>query len=328
MSPDLPLSLLFGAVLGLSAHRAGLCTVKAVAEVMTSRRAHLLWSFFKASLWTSGLLSLAALAGLVPTLAARPLSLLPVLGGLVFGMGAGLNGACSFSTFARLAEGHGAMVFTPLGWGIGLAGITALAPIAHPAPADSTRPLWIVAALLPWMLWEARRIVRRLRAGGIGQLGGAVWPLSLAVFTLAAANAGLLLLERPWSFTSTAICATGAGDGAPCTHPGGLWLVSLVAVAAMLASALGRGSFRWRRIRPGAALRHLIAGTLMGLGAALIPGGNDGLILFGLPAFSPHAAPAWIGIALGILVTLSAMRLTGMRIPHIRCKADICRAGL
>ena len=43
----LPLSLLMGLVLGVSAHRAGLCTVKAVAEVMTSRRGWFLWSFLR-----------------------------------------------------------------------------------------------------------------------------------------------------------------------------------------------------------------------------------------------------------------------------------------
>lgn len=328
MPPDLPLTLLFGALLGLSAHRAGLCTVKAVAEVMTTGRAHVLWSFLKASLWTSGILSLAALAGVGPMLGARPVTLLPVLGGVVFGLGAGLNGACSFSTFARLAEGHAVMAATPLGWMLGLAGMRALAPVAHPAPEVSALPLWIAVALIPWMLWEGGRIVRRLAAGGEDGLGAHVWPLSLAVFVLAAANVGLLLLGRPWSFTATAICATGAADVVPCAHAESLWLVSLVAIAAMVSSALARGSFRWRRARPRAVLRHLAAGALMGMGAAMIPGGNDGLILFGLPALSPHAAPAWTGIAFGILIALWAMRLAGMRVPPVRCEADICRVGL
>lgn len=325
MPPDLPLTFLFGALLGLSAHRAGLCTVKAVAEVMTTGRAHVLWSFLKASLWTSGLLSLVALAAIPPDLVARPLTLVAPAGGLIFGIGAALNGACSFSTFARLAEGHVAMAATPLGWMLGLAGMRALAPFAHPPAEVSALPLWIAVALIPWMLWEGSRIVRRLAAGGEGSLGAAVWPLSRAVFVLAAANVGLLLLGRPWSFTATAICAA---DVAPCAHAGSLWLVSLVAIAAMVASARARGSFRRRPMRLRAVLRHLAAGTLMGMGAAMIPGGNDGLILFGLPALSPHAAPAWIGIALGIIAALSAMRLAGLRVPPIRCEADICRAGL
>jgi len=50
MPADLVVALFAGAVLGGSAHRAGLCTVKAVAEVMTTGRGHILWSFVKASL--------------------------------------------------------------------------------------------------------------------------------------------------------------------------------------------------------------------------------------------------------------------------------------
>lgn len=64
-----------------------------------------------------------------------------------------------------------------------------------------------------------------------------------------------------------------AADVVPCAHAGSLWLVSLVAIAAMQALARVRGSFRWRRMRLGASLRHLAAGTLTGIGAALIPGG-------------------------------------------------------
>lgn len=56
--------ILMGLPLGASAHRAGLCTVKAVAEVMTTGQAYVLWSFLKASLWTLALLSYAILAAL------------------------------------------------------------------------------------------------------------------------------------------------------------------------------------------------------------------------------------------------------------------------
>jgi hypothetical protein len=71
-----------------------------------------------------------------------------------------------------------------------------------------------------------------------------------------------------------------------------------------------------------------MAGSLMGMGAAVIPGGNDGLILFGIPALSPHALPAWIGIVAGIWLALALMRGLGARVPTIRCENDVCRAGM
>lgn len=85
-------------------------------------------------------------------------------------------------------------------------------------------------------------------------------PLSLGVLIVAVANAGLLRIDRPWSFTSTAVCATGAAETAPCAHPGTLRAVSLKALGTMVVSAWLRGSFRLRRIRMWSALRRLGAG--------------------------------------------------------------------
>lgn len=327
MSPDLILALMAGAVLGASAHRAGLCTVKAVAEVMTSGSGHVLWSFLKAALWTAGILSLARLAAYTPDLAARPLTPVAVLGGVVFGLGAAMNGACSFSTLARLAEGHTIMLFTLAGWTLGITGAASLLPDLHAPPVPTQFPGWLAVPLVAWMLWEGFRVIRRARAEG-GPFLDAHWPLSFSVLLLGLANAALLLLERPWSFTATALCSAGAAPLAACKQPAGLWLVSLAALAAMGLSAWYRRSFRLRRVRPLPALRHLAAGTAMGVGSTLIPGGNDGLILFGIPSLSPHALPAWAGIVAGIWLALTAMRFLGRPIPRIVCEGDICRSGL
>ncbi len=325
---ELALPALLGALLGASAHRAGLCTVKAVAEMLTTGQAHILWSFLKATLWTLALLSVAGVAGYGADLSARPLAPLAIAGGIAFGMGAALNGACSFSTLARLAEGHGVMLLTLVGWALGLVALRSVAPGLPGAVEPTSLPAWIVLPGLLWVLWEGGRLVRLVRRRGRGILTDGVWPLSLGVFLVALANTGLLLIDRPWSFTSTAICATDVADLAPCVHPLALWAVSGGAMAAMITSAILRGSFHLRPIRLRSALRCLGAGCLMGAGAGMIPGGNDGLILFGLPSLSPHALPAWIGIVAGIWLAVVAMRALGARLPAIRCEGDICRQGL
>lgn len=328
MIPDLALPALMGVLLGASAHRAGLCTVKAVAEVMTTRRAHVMWSFLKASLWTLSLLSVAALAGLDAELSARPLMLTGMAGGILFGVGAGLNGACSFSTLARLAEGHGVMLMTLLGWGLGLLAMRGLSTSPQGSISTTSLPGWIVLPGLAWILWEGWRLTRLVRHRGKGILSDGVWPLSLGVFLVALANTGFLLMDRPWSFTSTAICASGAAEVAPCAHPATLWVVSTAAMLAMVTSAVLRGSFRIRRVRLRSAVRRLGAGCLMGAGAAMIPGGNDGLILFGIPSLSPHALPSWFGIVAGIWMALAIMRALGARVPRIFCDGDICHAEM
>ncbi len=63
----------------------------------------------------------------------------------------------------------------------------------------------------------------------------------------------------------------------------------------------------------------------MGFGAALVPGGNDVLILHAIPILSPHALPAYLAMLAGICVTLVAMRRIGMELERIDCSGDICR---
>jgi len=45
-----------------------------------------------------------------------------------------------------------------------------------------------------------------------------------------------------------------------------------------------------------------------GSGLALTPGGNDALVLYGIPSLSPHALPAFLAMALGVAFGLLIMR--------------------
>jgi hypothetical protein len=74
------LPLFMGAVLGFAAHRAGLCTVKAVAELLTTGRAHLLWSFAKSALWVLVATAFAGALSLPAGFSHWPLTLAAVFG--------------------------------------------------------------------------------------------------------------------------------------------------------------------------------------------------------------------------------------------------------
>ena len=165
-------------------------------------------------------------------------------------------------------------------------------------PQEDAVPTVLALPLSVWMVWEMSNLWRR-RAVTLSGIKTGYWSLSSAVLLIAVANSALLLVGRPWSFTSTALCTAGAFPIAPCQQTGMLWTVSATAMVTMIGSSLMRDSFRIRRPRAKAALRHLTAGLAMGTGASLIPGGNDGLILFGLPALSPHALPSWAAIVAG-----------------------------
>jgi hypothetical protein len=63
----------------------------------------------------------------------------------------------------------------------------------------------------------------------------------------------------------------------------------------------------------------------MGVGAVLIPGGNDTLILKSLPGLSPHAIPATVALFCGVGATLLFMRLFTGKTLKVVCSNDICR---
>src|SRR3954447_12912849 len=81
---------------------------------------------------------------------------------------------------------------------------------------------------------------------------------------------------------------------------GGIGAILLGATA----MALFRGHFRLIRPDPWTMAREAIGGGMMAIGAVLIPGGNDALLVYGLPSGSPHAIVSYI-----IILTLLALLL-------------------
>ncbi len=72
----------------------------------------------------------------------------------------------------------------------------------------------------------------------------------------------------------------------------------------------GRTAKLLARDLPSAAdlVRCFAGGLLMGLGGALIPGSDDGLILMGLPLLQPHAWAALVAMFVAIIVALTFAR--------------------
>jgi len=335
----LAISLALGALLGFSAHRASICSVKAVEEVLTTRRAYLLASFGKTVLWTMAVTM--PLLWLVPETRVNetgwPLTLYGLAGGLVFGVGAACNGGCAFSTLTRLGSGQLSMLLTLAGFGLGVVGHTLLdTPTLMPTDLAAggflaQTGVWsgvLLVALLLWGLWEARHLWHS-RPAGHDLLALALadrYRLSTAALLIGISNAVLYALHGNWAYTSTlarSVRQAAASSGEP---PGGFaWLLFLSVIVGIVFSAWQRRSFqlRWRPNLEWSP--HLIGGTLMGLGAALVPGGNDALLLHGIPWLSPHAIPAYLAMLLGIALALTLMHLGGAELETVRCSGDVCR---
>jgi toxin CptA len=84
----------------------------------------------------------------------------------------------------------------------------------------------------------------------------------------------------------------------------------LLAACLLLGAALSgwtAGLFRNTRLSLSQLLRCLVGGVLMGWGSLLLPGGNDGLILVGMPLGWPYA---WLAVAIMCLTIALAQLLT------------------
>lgn len=331
----LAVSLCAAGLLGFAAHRGTVCNVKAVEEVFGTRRAYLFLSFGKTVLWS--LLVTLALLFVLPAVRAEDgvsVSGISLAGGFVCGLGMAINGGCAFATLSRLGEGDAAMAVTLAAFSAGASG-TALAlaqadlpaPIGVPAAFDAAEA-WVQALLIAvavWAVWELARLFRTRPAGA--SVLSAQYRLSTASVFMGATNGLLFSLYGNWTYTATLVRgARGLADEARWLDPYALALFGTL-LCGMALSSWQRRSFRLR-LRPRLSwIRNSVGGLLMGTGAVLVPGGNDSLLLHGIPNLSLHALLAYLAIVLGIFAALATGKFFGRDLPRVDCSGDICRTA-
>lgn len=326
-------SLSAAVLLGFAAHRGSICNVKAVEEVLTTRRGYLFLSFGKTILWS--LVVTLILLLLTPVMRAEDtlsISVVSLSGAFVCGVGMAINGSCAFATLSRLGEGDARMAVALAAFFTGATLALLMADIAIvPGPvlmltSFDAAELWVQGLLVATVLWAAWELIRliRTRPPGATFLSG-TYRLSTASLFIGVTNGLLFSLYGNWTYTATLV--RGARELTDVHH--GVEMIDLAFFGALLCgmsvSAWQRRSFRFR-FRPGMSwLRSGAGGLLMGFGAVLVPGGNDSLLLHGIPNLSLQAALAYLAMVLGIFAVLAAMRLIGCGVPRIDCRGDICR---
>lgn len=340
--------LLFGtalacaALIGFAAHRASLCNVRAVAEIMNGSSAHMLGSLLQAALWMATLTGVLVLVlgfgWVLPPVVMPSQAGCALAGGWLFGAGAALNGGCSLSTLHRLADGELGMLATLGGFVLGvlawaLAGLLQagmawlpLVPVWTRWPAAAP---WLLIALALWALLRLHAFSRLARSRPGQSLRRRVLApsdhLSVSAAVMGLAGGLLYVTQGAWSYTNhlrtSVLYAWGGGAGASGTHAA----LVVALVAGMAVSALHRGSVAWRRPSGiGSWLRHGAGGLLMGAGAAMVPGGNDTLLLNSLPTLAWQAAAAYLSLLAGIASVLWLMRRARMPMPAVNCTPAGC----
>lgn len=291
-------------LMGFAIQRGATCVVAAVDEWSTQRRTTRLRALVEAALWVGGgLIAARALGALPHAPGGHALGAWTVAGAALLGAGAWINRACVFGAIARLGTGEWAYLATPFGFYAGCLGLPRM--LAAPLPAEAS-PVWRAPAaplLAAFALFAAWRLFSGLRAW---RRRAMLWTPHAATTAIGLAFLAMLLLVGAWAYTDAlAELAQGMSMGLA---------ARLGLFACLLAGALlgGWHAGRWSRTLPpaGAWVRCFAGGLLMGWGSGLIPGGNDGLILVGLPLGWPYA---WVAFAVMVATVALAIRLSAVR---------------
>jgi hypothetical protein len=311
--------------MGYAIQRGGTCTVAAVEEVLRKGTFNRLSSLVEASLWVAGGLLVAQALNLLPSMpAGYALNHWTVLGGVLLGLGAYVNGACVFGAIARFGSGQWAYALAPIGFYLGCVSVGWFftlpqhQKLPHGSPVLQA-PGWVALLFLAFVAWRLLRPWWGKQRGPNAEAANTPWPkrarnaLAARVWAPHAATIVIginfffmLLLVGAWAYTELlADLARGMA--------GNVLARSALLLAILLGAVWGgwtAGRLRSTPVTARQLAKCLAGGVLMGWGSLLIPGGNDGLILVGMPLLWPYAWVAFASMCLAIAAASSHIFIT------------------
>jgi toxin CptA len=306
----------------MAIQRGNTCTVVAIDDLLHRRSWHRVQAIAYIWLLVAGGLTLTRLVtGDNPAPAAVPVATWSALGGLLLGLGAVINGACSTGTIARIGSGEYAYGFTVAGFFLGCL----LAPhifgrlaSEHPrtAPAFTSLDYPVLAVL--GMAAVLALTTRRLAAGpheSFRDFLRSAWDPRTATLILALLFVAAVQIDGPWSYTDMlGDLARGRTAHLP---ERGLLFVALLSGAIVA----GRSMQGARLVGPlkGRVVRCAVGGLIMGFGFSIAPGAFEGDTLLGQPLLLGYAWVAMSAAYLSIVLGLTYLRSrAGRRIASLR----------
>lgn len=264
--------------------------VRAMREVIERQRAHRLAGFLLAA--GSAMLVMATAEGLgaqpfTTIIGTRPDGF-AIAGGALFGLGTRLSGHCAIGTLAALTAGQlsrsaslAGMFFAAILLGPSMSHAALMvpqrAPVVSPLAGNVLPALALGGAMAAFTAhYLYRRLKWRRPQGG--------WSPLVAMALIGAASGILFALDQQWVYTSR-IAAVANGD-VPFTVA--LWAGPVALITGMIVAAVTGGMFQLQLGNVREWVAAACGGLLMGLGATLVPGGNDTMLFTGIPLLLPN----------------------------------------
>ncbi|WP_331371335.1 YeeE/YedE thiosulfate transporter family protein [Sinorhizobium chiapasense] len=268
-----------GFVLGFAMNRGSICTVIATKELISEKRPARFIALIESAAWAALVYAILETA---PMMHGRWSSLgFLVPAAILLGIGSYVNGACVFGSVGHIGNGEIEFAFTFLGI-YAVVYIESLFDLFADQPAIDAAPSLGVA--LPALALLA---IVALRLGVSRRSGSNFRRLTLAMGVVGVTSTVLAVLAPGFSLTASfgpIASIPVAGAVIPLSMFGG----------SFVSARLRKHGFMLRWPTVTTMVKRTLAGMLMGAGALLIPGGNDTLLLIGLPAGAWQAALAYV----------------------------------
>ncbi len=295
-------SVLLAFIMGFAIVRGDICAVAAVNYWINQKRTAYLRAFIAASA-SAGLALLPCawfFQDFVTLSKIHPVSTTTLVGGAFFGLGAFLNGACVFGTIAHISRGETNYLGSIVGMFLG--GLSAPFATSN-AEVYSTSPLSspTILAVLVWLAFIGiliHQLFSRhqlIRLNYFKLTAKYEWDPILSMTVIGMTGGVLYGTVGNWGYLTVL-----SQDAAKLTNP---YTPSVATPVLTATSALFLGAIvaAWKMHRLNLRKpevfkfgQKVIAGMLMSVAATLIPGGNDVLLLYGIPSFAVHALVAYL----------------------------------
>ena len=158
--------------------------------------------------------------------------------------------------------------------------------------------------MLIWLLAAGATMVAMLaylwsQLGSRRVQGG--WSPMIAMMVIGAASCLLYALDQQWAYTSR---IAALAHGRPVQNPIEL-LTPLLLLIGMVVGGRSAGRFEWQWGTLSRWLQAGFGGVTMGIGAVLVPGGNDAMLFTGLTLLLPNLLVAYFAFVASLFLMLT-----------------------